>query len=321
MAADAGALVPPQRGPMANHGVKFYKADAEVAAVASKHVSAALSRDAVALVMATREHRPLLCERLTAAGVSAEPAVAKGRLVFQDAADMLARLLVGGRLSRSSFDEVVGDRLRRSADDGNELFVFGEMVGLLWDARDVSNVIELEQMWDELTDELPLVVLHAYSLPNDAEIADFVDDLCLLHSQVLTDAPTPEAAQVSRWFPATDASPAAARRFVTQMLTGWDCRSLIEDSRLVVDELATNALRHAGSDFTVSLSRLANGVEMAVGDCSTDPPVPSVSGLLAPGGRGLHLVAASASRWGHRLSGDGKLVWAQVIASDGSTTG
>ena len=70
----------------------------------------------------------------------------------------------------------------------------------------------------------------------------------------------------------TESSPATARRFVTDTLTAWGCAHLADECQLVVSELATNAVRHSQGDFTVSISPVPGGVEVAVGDSSTAPP-------------------------------------------------
>lgn len=44
-----------------------------------------------------------------------------------------------------------------------------------------------------------------------------------------------------------------ARRFVSEVLTEHNLPSLVGDVELVVSELATNALLHAGTSFTVRL--------------------------------------------------------------------
>lgn len=115
-----------------------------------------------------------------------------------------------------------------------------------------------------------------------------------------------------RSFEADPAAVGAARHFVRAFLEG-DERT--EDAELIVSELATNALRHAGSPFTVALT-LNGRLRIDVGD--TLPQLPT---LRAPSpevvdGRGLQIVAAVATSWGTKLDpGGGKVVWAELDAS------
>lgn len=311
MSLDIGAL--PTKGA---HCVKFYAQDAELVAVVLDYVSAALTRGDVAVVVASEPHRDALCDGLMAAGVETATLVADEQLVLVDAAETLAQIRVGGRrINHAAYEDVVGGWLRRLLSRGRDVVLYGEMVGLLWDAGDVSGAMELEQLWDEFLERVSVTSLCGYRLPAGAQAA-FVDDVCLLHSQVLTNAPTRDGAQVARWFPQAEWGPAVARRFVTETVRAWGRAHLVEECQLVVSELATNAVRHSGGDFTVSLSPVPRGVELAVGDPSTTPPTLQDPGVLSADGRGLQVVDVNSSRWGYQVVGGGKLVWAQILASD-----
>jgi anti-sigma regulatory factor (Ser/Thr protein kinase) len=78
---------------------------------------------------------------------------------------------------------------------------------------------------------------------------------------------------------------------------------VLDDIRLLVSELVTNAIRHAGAPsggevgLDVSIQRSAVHVEVA------DPgggfePAPRDETMMKPGGWGLYLVDRIADRWG-----------------------
>lgn len=121
-----------------------------------------------------------------------------------------------------------------------------------------------------------------------------------------------------RRFPPTPASVAAARRFVARLLSTGD-PDLRERAVLIVSELATNALRHAGGGFTVELG--ADGVitYLAVHDESPSLPRPRTPAPTETGGRGLQIVSAVADDWGVATRGEGKTVWCRLNAA-GPTT-
>ena len=80
---------------------------------------------------------------------------------------------------------------------------------------------------------------------------------------------------------------------------------------LVVSELASNAVVHAGTGFDIRLT-IGSVIRLEVTDSSHAAPVlqrPSSRDLT---GRGLRLVAASAERWGWNPTDDGKVVWAEL---------
>ncbi len=107
-------------------------------------------------------------------------------------------------------------------------------------------------------------------------------------------------------------SVARARDFVRAELVDHDLPHLVEDVRLVVSELATNATLHAGTPFEVTLGRVDGVVRVVVEDGSPVAPAHPVRVSSSDiGGRGLQIVAALSSGWGvdHRRDGS-KSVWA-----------
>ena len=86
---------------------------------------------------------------------------------------------------------------------------------------------------------------------------------------------------------------------------------LCDDAAIVVSELATNAVLHARSDFTVEVSLKDGNVRLSVIDASAQPPVVQVPSSSTISGRGLVLVAALGARWGTSPVGDGKEVWVE----------
>jgi len=124
------------------------------------------------------------------------------------------------------------------------------------------------------------------------------------------------AARQTRVFPGQPAQVVAARSFVAAALTGCPAREVL---LTCVSELAANAIAHtasgAGGMFAVEVSRPAAGVAMVAVTDAGGPGEPFVRDAdeLAESGRGLALVAALSSRWGHHgAPGGGRTVWAQV---------
>ncbi len=110
-------------------------------------------------------------------------------------------------------------------------------------------------------------------------------------------------------FGASPDAVAAARTFATRAIdsTGFSA----EDVALVVTELATNALRHAGSNFDVRLT-CHQVLRVEVSDASPHLPLKREIQLDVPGGRGLQIVEAVSSAWGAEpVPGMGKRVWAE----------
>ncbi|MEV8123602.1 SpoIIE family protein phosphatase [Streptomyces sp. NPDC085944] len=114
--------------------------------------------------------------------------------------------------------------------------------------------------------------------------------------------------------PAREDAAARARALVFALLRQWRTREGTRDSvLLLVSELVTNAVRHAGGPITVRLIRAGPGLLCEVGDTGNGRPRLGRAGLLDDGGRGLHVVHRLTSRWGVRWTETGKVVWAEVV--------
>lgn len=106
-----------------------------------------------------------------------------------------------------------------------------------------------------------------------------------------------------------------AREFTLTTLNNWGLSELTDDARLVVSELVTNAVRHAGEPTRLRLVHRASHVVCAVFDPREQAPVVTEADHFAETGRGLWLVESLSCSWGWRLlSGHGKFVWAAFTA-------
>jgi anti-sigma regulatory factor (Ser/Thr protein kinase) len=109
-------------------------------------------------------------------------------------------------------------------------------------------------------------------------------------------------------------APRAARELTTAACSEWGCGHLVPTATLVVSELATNAVVHAGTELEVSISRCGPRIRVAVRDHSDRAPTTLAVDSDAPTGRGMLLVEALSTSWGVLLTQGGKLVWAVLPA-------
>lgn len=117
--------------------------------------------------------------------------------------------------------------------------------------------------------------------------------------------------------PAVTDSVSAARRFVREALTDLDAVAACDDAVTLVSELATNAVIHARTPYTIVVTREGETVRVGVHDLSAVNPRRRAYGVDATTGRGLRLVASLASNWGIDTETGGKVVWFEV-PSEGS---
>lgn len=288
-----------------DHLVHIYDSDDRLLTRVGEFLRSGAGSGGVAIVIASADHRAAL-----RGAIGAEV----GALMELDAAETLAAFMVDASPDEARFEEVIGSKVRDAARRGRRVYAYGEMVDLLWRDGNPCGAIELEQLWNDLGSQVPLSLLCGYRKTSVADVgsADHFADMCGLHSQVVAGAPTERDAERSRRFAGSIEDARRARRFATEVLTEWQLDDAIEDCGLVVGELATNAVRHAGSDFTVSLSRTDGDIHIAVGDSSANAPELRSPIASERSGRGLRIVDAIAARWGYRVDDDGKVVWADV---------
>ena len=103
--------------------------------------------------------------------------------------------------------------------------------------------------------------------------------------------------------PAGPAAPTTARRALTHWLSVHTTNGLRSDAPLVVSELVTNSLRHAGLPTTATIrvsAALADGVlRIEVEDGGTSGAiVRREPNRDSSGGFGLNIIDALALRWG-----------------------
>ena len=112
-------------------------------------------------------------------------------------------------------------------------------------------------------------------------------------------------------FAARPASIVGVRWFVAVNLREHDLGDLVDDVQLASSELATNAILHARTPFSVTLEGFDHSVVLTVRDGSDAPPVRATPSPLASGGRGLAIVDGVSSAWGvHQATSGEKRIWA-----------
>ena len=290
------------------HVVQFYDQDVDLARAVGDYLTSAVGAGDVAIVIATEEHRRSFEAQMAAAGVDTTQARRDGSVLWLDAAETLSQFTDHGRVDAKRFRSTVGERVREAAETGRELKAYGEMVALLWDEGHVLGAIELEKLWNRLAEEFHFSLFCAYHMHSVAgeEHTDALHEVCRLHTAVIDEAKT-------RFYADPDA-PSAARRFVAGLLGRRPYGDRIDagDAQLVISELATNAVIHAGTPFSVSVRCDGSVVRLSVQDWSDMQPVMRDGNPAASSGRGLRLIAMVSRSWGVEYGPDGKTVWAEL---------
>jgi len=307
------------------HAVQFYADDAELLAGVGPYLADALRAGRTAIVIATATHRRAFERALEADGVDVARALAAEQLISRDAAGVLATLRDdAGEIDSEAFHEVVGGLVRAAGESGRAVSAYGEMVALLWSAGDVLGAIRLETLWNELGRELRFSLYCSYQSASvaGAAHAEALRHVCDQHSLILGPASVSDRRRgrercsprsLTADFPAAREAPGRARRLIVDQLRRWMlAEDIVDDAALIISELASNAVRHAGSPFSVSLRLDSATLTLAVED-TAELAAAVPDGALSPQPlHGLGVIEAIALDWGVEALADGKVVWAQL---------
>jgi anti-sigma regulatory factor (Ser/Thr protein kinase) len=112
-----------------------------------------------------------------------------------------------------------------------------------------------------------------------------------------------------RRFPAQAVAVTMCRRFVATSLADVPAETRCV-AELMASELATNAITHAASEFTVRVEHDDHRIKVEVSDEGTALPCLRNPSEDEVHGRGLHIVNNLADTWGSRANpGGGKTIW------------
>lgn len=119
-------------------------------------------------------------------------------------------------------------------------------------------------------------------------------------------------------FPCAPASAGKARRFVRAQLAGVGPSDLSDAAELLVSELVSNAILHAGTDLEVVVRVLPDRVSVEVHDLGSGSATRRHYSATSGTGRGLVLVDELAREWGTVVTATGKFVWFELAIPDGA---
>jgi hypothetical protein len=141
----------------------------------------------------------------------------------------------------------------------------------------------------------------------------------LVHASVgdalaeIESTPAPVSARLP--MPAHSSTSWLARKFVRRTCLGWGLVRGISAASLVVSELVTNAVVHAGTDLELIVSHRSGLLRLAVRDHTRDDPLVRDLDAQRANGRGMVIVGGFSRAWGSLPTADGgKVVWAVLDA-------
>jgi hypothetical protein len=149
------------------HFVQLYEADeTALTKTVGHYMWEGLRRGEGVVVIVTPEHREIFTEHLEYLGANVTALITSRRLVFQDANETLTQFMISGKPDWPRFEKIVKRAMRavKPAPRAEGLRAYGEMVGILWKARQFSAAIRLEQLWNKLLEQSNFSLYCAYAI-------------------------------------------------------------------------------------------------------------------------------------------------------------
>lgn len=312
-----GALA--SSGRRGTHIVHFHADVDGLAEAVAAFVAEGLSDAQGAVLIVGSEHVRALEGALAAAGALVgddDGASAGARVLVLDADDTLAHLLRDGSPDAALFEATI-DPLLDEAEGPAGVRVYGEMVAHLWRADNVPGALELERQWNGLALRRPITLYCSYpsEIVSGGHLASALDAACRLHTDVVGETPIRDRSSTRRSFEPVAASVSDVRTFVATTLAEWGREALMPLAALVASELATNAVLHARTPFSVTVAPLGDVVRVGVSDGERTTGVVRVARPGETSGRGLLIVRGLCETFGVEPRADGKTVWAELRAA------
>src|SRR5436189_2260259 len=149
------------------HFVQLYEADeTALAANVGLYLWEGLRRGEGVLCVVTPEHQELFSRHLDSLGADLPTLLASRQLIFLDAQQTMAEFMVEGQPNWQRFEKAIRAAMRmvRTPGGAEGLRAYGEMVGILWKARQFAAAIRLEQLWNKLLEQSDFSLYCAYAI-------------------------------------------------------------------------------------------------------------------------------------------------------------
>ena len=183
-------LPPRNEETIRGHEVHFYSDDASLVVGFARFIESALNAGNPVIVIATESHRACLLQNLQAHGMDCAAAQRQGRYIPLDVAETLSAFMVNDLPDPVRFSTVAGDLIETAAKAAKvehpRVAACGECAPSLWAQGKADAAIQLEHLWDGLSNTYDLDTLCGYVLTSfqRGQESDVYQRICVEHSRV-----------------------------------------------------------------------------------------------------------------------------------------
>ncbi len=162
------------------HSAQFYMQNDSLLEMVSRFLKTGIASQTACIVIATRDHREGIAQRLQEHGFDLERAFENGIYIALDAETTLSHILVNGSPDPERFVHTIEPLLKRVTP--GSVRIFGEMTTLLWMQGKREEAIALEELWNILLNRTSSIkLLCPYPLQSSTEDHDSRQFLHLCH--------------------------------------------------------------------------------------------------------------------------------------------
>lgn len=178
-------MTPPNQTVHPSHHMQLFDSAQSRVDAAAEFLRSGFERGETLLIVATPEHTELLGQHLESCGIDIRSDALKERVVFVDAAQLMANFMRRERPDALEFEGAIGSLLMRMAH-GARACIYGEMVDLLAASGNYKAALELEELWNELGRRLPFTLFCGYSSGHfgDPRTAPSLASICAAHGHL-----------------------------------------------------------------------------------------------------------------------------------------
>jgi len=171
------------------HLVQFYEDDSYLLRTLIDFIKSAIAQDNTCLVIGTREHLNSVENQLKQhdENIDLKELKETGQYVSMDANVTLSQFMKSGIVDEEVFNRTFTEILKKMEQRDRPIVAFSEMVAILWDHGNDESMIQLEDLWNLLSESHKFTLYCGYPLAafdHAGDGAAFME-ITKLHSEVI----------------------------------------------------------------------------------------------------------------------------------------
>lgn len=170
-----------------DHVVQIYENDEIFIDVLAGYVGGGINAGDAIIIIATEAHINALEARLRSFAIDVNSLVSNEQYFPLDAQETLDKFMVNDWPDEELFMKLITNLLRKAKKTNRNIRAFGEMVALLWAQGHNGATVQLEHLWNRLSEIESFCLFCAYprsGFTDDINVS--IKGICGAHSKIIT---------------------------------------------------------------------------------------------------------------------------------------